>query len=200
MPETDSMKTSNWTKAIVALFLALSILGGAWVWDALDYPMPGIPEAPPTPFGYGNWDWDVPVVTNLSRIQARLRSKRYGRLRGKWLRELDFAGTYWTFWSGMYAIHFDGDGNVSVRKPAGSLPDPFEEFHSFERTHVKEIVLYSRSGGKGEATRIRLSAITEDSIMLVSSGGSPIAVLDRSPSSSKFDSLVNQETGLEEED
>ena len=185
-------KGKKWTTPIAALFAGICILGGAWFWDALDYPTPGIPKAPPTPFGYENWDWNVPVVTNLSRALARLRGNRHGRLREKWIRELKLADTYWTFRSGKFAVHFVDDGSFRVRKPSGQPPHDFEDFRSFERTHAKEIVLFPEVEREGESTRVRIQAINEKSIMLVAPSNAPMAVFDRASSSSYFDSLVDQ--------
>lgn len=178
---------------IAVLILSLGgLLGGAWWWDDRDYPMPGIPEAPPTPFSPPAWDWSESLVTNLSRFQDRLRGNRYHRLKNKWIRELEFADTYWTFRSGKKcAIHFAGDGNLFVRMPEGSIPDKLESFHSYERMGVTEMALYPEENGKGEATEVRISAINENSIMLFGPGGAVQEVIDRSVDSSYFDSLGN---------
>ena len=51
------------------------------------------------------------------------------------------------------------------------------------------MILYSEKDGKGDATVVENSAIREDSIMLFAPNGGAHEVIDRSASSSYFDSL-----------
>lgn len=185
------MRIRKWAPLIALLTLSFGgFLGGAWWWDARDYPMPGIPKAPPTPFPPPAWDWNESLVTNLSRLQDRLRGDRYHRLKKKWIRELEFPDTYWTFRSGKKcAIHFAEDGNFFVRTPEGSIPDELESYHSYERMGVTAMALYPEEDGKGSATEVRISAISKNSIMLFGPGGGVHEMIDRSVDSSYFDSL-----------
>ena len=145
--------------------------------------MPGIPEAPPSPFAHPAWDWNESIVTNLSRGQDRLRRNRYHRLKQKWICELEFAGTYWTYRGGKFA-HFGRDGSFRVHTQEGQSSDKLENFRSYKRTADDEIVMYSEGRQKGDSTRISISAIRENSIMLVGPDRAPIAVIDRATSSS----------------
>jgi hypothetical protein len=186
-----AMNRRRWTNLITVLLIGLLAIGGFWLWDARNYPMAGIPKAPPAPFAHPNWDWSESLVTNLSRIQDKLQSRRYGRLKEKWIRGLELADTYWVFRGGKYAIHFGEDGNLGVKKSAQNLSDEIEDFRSYKRTHDKEIILYSERDGNGDSTVVSISAINEDSIMLVAEGIGPLAVIDRATSASHFDGLAH---------
>ena len=188
------MRVRQWAPSILLLALALGgILGGAWWWDSHDYPMPGVPPAPPSPFPYPGWDWSESTVTNLSRLQDRLRSARYGRLKKQWIMELKLADTYWTFRSGKRcAIHFAADGTFTVMMAEGSLPDALAGYHSYERIGNGTIRFYPERGGKGEATEVDMSSINENSILLFAPGSGIQQVIDRSPTSTFFDRLANQ--------